>query len=147
MNFKKAIFLKLLRSILWCESIKSNILMSTATLWLVFVTLHIVEASVVTQRSSNESKAAFKLYLRIQLSRRSEKWLTEHVVVDYTVHVCVYMAVACMYNLHCTVYTRAYMHLQSNAHWGFALYIVLFIAIVILQVFSISLSSYSIINP
>ena len=57
----------------------SNMLMSTASPRPVFAALHTVKASKVTQKSSRESQAAFKRYLQIQLSGRSEKRSTEHV--------------------------------------------------------------------
>ena len=48
-------------------------LMSIASPRPLFAALHTVKASEVTQRSSRESKAAFKRYLQIQLLSRSEK--------------------------------------------------------------------------
>ena len=67
--------------------------MNTASPRPVFAALHTVKASEFTQKSSRESKAAFKGYLQIQLSSRSDK--RECVVVDYT-HV--YIGVTCIYN-------------------------------------------------
>ena len=46
-------------------------LLSTALARLVRVTVHTVEASEVTQWSTCDSQAAFKRYLRIQLSSRN----------------------------------------------------------------------------
>ena len=64
--------------------------MSTASLRPVFAALHTVEASEVTQRSSRESKAASKRYLRIQLSSTgsgSEKRSTVSAWL-WTIRVC-----------------------------------------------------------
>ena len=89
--FKQAIFVKPLRSKVK-RSAKANMLMSTASPRPVFAALHTVMASQVTQRSSRESKAAFKRYPRIQVSSRSEKR-----GVHLSLYACVYIVVACVY--------------------------------------------------
>ena len=68
--------------------------MSTASLRPVFTALHTVEASEATPRSNCESKTAFKRYLRIQLSSRSEKPCAR----GCGLYACVYIGVACVYN-------------------------------------------------
>ena len=83
-------------------------LMSIASPRPVFAALHTVEASEVT---SCESKATFK-HLRIQLSSRSEKRLTECVAVEYT-HV--YITVTCMYNLYSKLTRALYTCALVNA--------------------------------
>ena len=72
---------------------KSQLLKSTA----LPLPLAHCESIRVTQRSSSESKAAFKQYLRIQLSSRGKKQLTVSV---WLWTACMrFIAVACMYNL------------------------------------------------
>ena len=69
---------------------KANMLMSTASPWLVFATLHTVEASEVTQRSGCKS---FKCYLWIELSSGSEKLST---VSSWLWHVFIYSSRMCV---------------------------------------------------
>ena len=79
--------------------------MSTASPRLVFAALHTVKASEITQRSRRESKAAFKRYLWIQLSSRSEKRLIVSMW-SWTIRTCLRRSRMCVW-LRYSIYTSS----------------------------------------